>query len=208
MPIIRDFRDNFLERLDSITTAQQTDFERISELLKSTPAGTKFIANQAVLAQSTIRPADLLTDPLSVVSDSLSSAVGTTSQIAAILGQVRVNGTGTHFLIDETGLNTYLGKTTAAAEANFRGTIRIRKNRKMRGQASLDDDRGFGGSKQGDFVNSYGYLTDSDEIESVLKEGNNFHYRNSAFTVHIHYSSLNRSGPSPFWQQRSMNIYE
>lgn len=170
MPIIRDFRDNFLERLDSITTAQQTDFERISELLKSTPAGAKFIANQAVLAQSTIRPADLLTDPLSVVSDSLSSAVGTASQIAAILGQVRVNGTGTHFLIDETGLNTYLGITTAASQANFRGTINIRRSRKMKGKKGLDGDRGFGGSKRGDVINEYGFITDQTEADNKLRE--------------------------------------
>lgn len=170
MPIIRDFTDNFLERLDSLTTAQQTDFQRISELLNNTPAGAKFIGNQAILAQSTIRPADILNDPLSVVGESLSSAVGTASQIAAILGQVRVNGTGTHFLIDETGLNTYLGTTTAAAEANFRGTINIRKSRKMKGKKSLDGDRGFGGSKRGDELNNYGYLTDQTEAEKLIKE--------------------------------------
>lgn len=170
MPIIRDFTDNFLQRLDGLNTAQQTDFQRIQELLTQTPAGAKFIGNQALLAQSTIRPADILSDPLSVAAQAGANAVGTAAQITAILGQVRVNGTGTHFLIDETGLNTYLGKTTAAAEANFRGTINIRRTRKMKGAVGLDEERGFGSSKQGDFINSYGYLTDEQAIEATLAE--------------------------------------
>lgn len=170
MPIIRDFKENFLERLDGLNAAQQADFERIKELLGNTPAGAKFIGNQALLAQSTTRPADILKDPAGAAINATSRAVGTAAQIAAILGQVRVNGTGTHFLIDETGLNTYLGKTTAAAEANFRGIINIRRTRKMKGQVGLDEERGFGGSKQGDSINRYGYITDPDEADSILAE--------------------------------------
>lgn len=171
MPIIRDFTENFLERLDGLNAAQQTDFERIKELLSNTPAGAKFIGNQALLAQSTIRPADIIQDPISGLTDIGTRAAGTAAQIAAILGQVRVNGTGTHFLIDETGLNTYLGKTTAAAEANFRGTISIRRTRKMRGQVGLDEDRGFGGANQSDYINSsYGYITDQDLADTIIAE--------------------------------------
>jgi hypothetical protein len=170
MPIIRDFKENFLERLDNLNSAQKTDFERISELLKSTPAGARFIGNQALLAQSTIRPADIIQDPISGLTDIGARAVGTAAQITAILGQVRVNGTGTHFLIDETGLNTYLGTSVAAAEAKYAGTITVKRTRKMKGTSGLDYDRGFGGAGKSDFINTYGYLTDENEIESILAE--------------------------------------
>jgi hypothetical protein len=40
----------------------------------------------------------------------------------------------------------------------------------MKGQVGLDEERGFGGSKQGDSINSYGYITDSDEANSILAE--------------------------------------
>jgi len=123
MPIIRDYTDPFLERLDSQVAARATDLTRIAEFLAS-PSGVNFAAKQALLK-------DLNSPTLA-------------SRLASILAQVPVSGTGLHFSAysNQPGL-TYVGRETSQ-EGLWSGQIVVRKSSKMRGSKSWDESSHHG----------------------------------------------------------------
>ena len=149
MPIIRDFTDPFLQRLDSQLVARTTDLERIAEFLAS-PAGVNFAAKQALLRD--------------VNSPTLAA------RLASILAQVPLSGTGIHFSpIDFDPLKTYAGNAIAATEAKVAGTITVRKTRRMRGQQTWKN-RGFSEVGTSDTVGTTGILgNESDEAKAAIK---------------------------------------
>lgn len=145
MPLIQNYRDNLALQFD----ARQNDLERVAKLLDPrTQTGATFAGKQAILRTG---------------GNTLGGiASGTASAIAAIIAQVPVAGTGTHFLINDLqrrSIATYVANKNASNEAIYRGTITIRHNpRRMRGAKTFEDQE-FGGAQTSDYYGKTGFVS-------------------------------------------------
>lgn len=162
--------DNVVPKTNPVE-ARKNDLQRITKWLNS-PAGAQFAAKQALLRTTgnleSFSARDIATAAGRGVTDAASA-------VASILAQVPVNGTGTHFLFNELSSlvfqnsSFYAGNRFAANQANYRGTVTIKKSNKVVGGKTLND-RGFGKAGNGDYINSYGYVTDQEEANTLLAE--------------------------------------
>lgn len=150
MPLIRNLDGNVIA--DTTTAydglkpntdpveARKNDLLRITEWLKS-PAGLKFAAKQGLLrataGNSSTNRADLARNIGKGATDAASA-------IAVILAQIPVAGTGTHFLFNELSSlafqdsSFYTNNRFASMQANYRGTINIKKSDRIRGEKTLE----------------------------------------------------------------------
>ena len=140
MPLIRDFNDPNLVPMDNPIEARKNDLLRITEWLTS-PAGLKFAAKQGLLRATAGNNSNNRDELLRNVGQGATDAA---SAIAIILAQVPVAGTGTHFLFNELSSlafqNTsfYAGNRFASMQANYRGTINIKKSGRVRGEKTIE----------------------------------------------------------------------
>src|SRR6056300_1593317 len=140
MPIIRDFNKDLVP-MDNPIEARKNDLKRVTEWLAS-PAGLKFAGKQALLRTTgnleSFSPSDIASAAGRGTADAASA-------IATILAQVPLNGTGTHFLFNELSSlafqdsSFYAGNRFAANQANYRGTVNIKVNKKTAGKNLLQD---------------------------------------------------------------------
>lgn len=106
--------------------ARVDDFVRMTKLLTSYQ-GAKFLANQALL-----RASNFDTTKGERKQSAIDSVIDISSVTASLLSQVVVNGTGTHFLINELGAQMgktpyFTGNGNAATEAKYGGRVSIPK---------------------------------------------------------------------------------
>lgn len=140
MPLIRNFNDPNLVPLDNPIEARKNDLLRITEWLKS-PAGIKFAGKQALLRTTGNLESFSAKD---IATAAGRGTVEAASAIATILAQVPLNGTGTHFLFNELSSlafknnSFYIDNRNAANQANYTGTINIKKSSKQRGSTTLE----------------------------------------------------------------------
>jgi len=151
MPIIRDFNKDLVP-MDNPIEARKNDLIRITQWLAS-PAGIKFAGKQALLRTTGNLDSFSRADILKAAGRGTADAA---SAIAMILAQVPLNGTGTHFLFNELSSlafaqdSFYIGNRNAANEANYRGTVTIKKSKSRLNKTW--DDQGFAGAKKGDEI--------------------------------------------------------
>lgn len=140
MPLIRDFNDPNLVPMDNPIEARKNDLLRITEWLNS-PAGLKFAAKQGLLRASAGNNSNNRDELLTNVGRGAADAA---SAIAIILAQVPVAGTGTHFLFNELSSlafqnnSFYAGNRFASMQANYRGTVTVKKSNRSRGEKTLE----------------------------------------------------------------------
>jgi hypothetical protein len=140
MPLIRDFNDPNLVPMDNPIEARKNDLRRITEWLAS-PAGLKFAAKQGLLRASAGNNSNNRDELLTNVGRGAADAA---SAIAIILAQVPLAGTGTHFLFNELSSlafqnnSFYAGNRFASMQANYRGTVTVKKSNRSRGEKTLE----------------------------------------------------------------------
>lgn len=104
--------------------ARADDFVRMTKLLTSYQ-GAKFLANQALL-----RASNFDTTKGERKQSAIDSVIDISSVTASLLSQVAVNGTGTHFLINELGAQMnktpyFTGNGQAATQAKYGGRVSV-----------------------------------------------------------------------------------
>ena len=104
--------------------ARVDDFVRMTKLLTSYQ-GAKFLANQALL-----RASNFDTTKEERKQSAIDSVIDISSVTASLLSQVVVNGTGTHFLINELGAQMgktpyFTGNGQAATQAKYGGRVSV-----------------------------------------------------------------------------------
>lgn len=176
MPLIRDFKDN----LTLQTRARRDDTIRIAKILNPlTTTGANFAINQTILRASetadTLNKASFATGQgrQDLLKSAQNGAVGYASALAAILAQVPVSGTGTHFAANEVAALlrreyvTYINSTNAASEAKYSGKVFISKNNKRMKGAQTWDEQGFAGAGTSDEIGTVGI---SSNVQELLKK--------------------------------------
>lgn len=105
----------------NIIQARLDDVSRISKMFADKP-GITFLSKQGFLQASQLRDIDTVTLSNTIVPVS--------AKVGAILAQIPVNKTGTHFsAVELAGANaTYLNTATAASDAKYSGRITGRHN--------------------------------------------------------------------------------
>ena len=136
MPLIQNFKDNVSLQYEART---QDTLRILKALNPVSTSGAAFAAKQALLNGTVKNPQE--------------GALKAASALAAILAQIPVAGTGTHFLINEfldADISTYIGSKNAASEAKNNGKVTIKLNsKKMLGTKTFDELE-FGGAGQSD----------------------------------------------------------
>lgn len=164
MPLIQNLKDDVSLQFE----ARKNDLERITKWLAS-PAGLKFVGKQALLRTSANTN---ITDRASLLNGAGAGVADAASAIAAILAQVPLAGTGTHFLFNELSAiafqdnTSYAGNRNAANEANYQGVVTIKKTKKMRG-AKTYEEQGLAPTGQSDEIGKLGILHSTDKKEDI-----------------------------------------
>ena len=119
--------------------ARADDFVRMSKLLASYQ-GAKFLANQALLRASNFNAENRS----EIKKSAIDNVVDVSSVTASLLSQVAVNGTGTHFLINEFGANIgkspyFTAQDNAAIQAKFGGHVNVQRA-SIEGKLSKKDE--------------------------------------------------------------------